>query len=108
MTRVKISVTMLTLLCQVCNFQNQYSSMVNDTQPHKKGKNLLPAWICSQANSFLLEKTIFSRVGGGGSGVQENKQKVTKVVSLIKYDGKAPSVHSPFKGILRERCICHF
>ena len=40
------------------------------------GKNLLPVG----ANSYLLEKTPFQK----GIGVQERKQQVTKVVSLVK------------------------
>ena len=48
----------------------------------KKKKNLLPLG----ANSFLLEWTRFQKE----TDVQESKQEVTKVVSLLKYDQVYP------------------
>ena len=53
-----------------------------------EGKNLLPLG----ANSFLLEQIPFQK----GINVQENKQKVTKVVSLVKRGRQSTKcVHSP-------------
>ena len=54
-----------------------------------KGKNLLPL----EANSFLSEQTPFQK----GIAVHENKQEVSKVVSLVKNDRKSTwCTQSPF------------
>ena len=52
-----------------------------------KGKSLLPLG----ANSFLLEKIQFQK----GLCVQESKQEITKVVSLLKYGGKSTKCIKP-------------
>ena len=54
-----------------------------------KGKTLLPRG----ANSFFLEKIPFQK----WLGVQESKQEVSKIVSLVKRGQKLPSVLSPLR-----------
>ena len=54
-----------------------------------KGKNWLPLG----ANSFLSEQTLFQKE----SGMQESKQEVTKVVSLVKNGRKKTDESSALK-----------
>ena len=53
-----------------------------------KGKNLLP----SGANSFLSQYTSYHK----GTGMQESKQEVTKVISLVEMAKNLPSASRPF------------
>ena len=54
-----------------------------------KGKNLLPAM---GANSFLLEQTTYQKA----NSIQESKQDLTKVVSLVKIGRKSTKcINSP-------------
>ena len=72
--------------------------------PSEKGSILIEKNLLRMgANSFLLEKTPFQK----RIGVQESKQEVTKVVSLVRNGGKVYSVGIPVP-LIGDACIKQF
>ena len=80
------------------NFRGGYSiktiCLSSEKGSTQKGKNLLPLG----ANFFLFEQTIFQK----GFGVQEGKQEVSNIISIVENDGISTKSHFPTSTLFKK------